>query len=442
MEVIGTVPGIADRWNAAYFDNNLSAGALSALAGLETARPDAQALADRAFRLMRMARLKPADLSVFTAWQIGFGTPRTVPSAWAGAVPPVTLPDRHRRLDAYIVGNSWHQPREEPVLLDLGCGFPPFTTAESAARLPGWRVIGVDPALPRYLLYDHAGDYACVHDDGQLGYYRGGTTDPDPATTLARFRALLDHLLPLLPRADTGEPAEVERDGARLVRNPLRSYEGPNLTLRRGAIGSVSIEGGVDVIRCMNVFMYFDHAFRRRALDWAASLLRPGGLVLCGSNWARSASSRYTVYQENRGRLVPREFAFGVENVRPLELAPWYALHDDNLENLANAAAVATLRADERFRRRFDDRLDALLALRGFCARDADGYLSGPDGNTSVDECTEHCAELAKQLDHEGFVDEAIAAFRNASREAWRNPAGHVAIRPVEPPRLPASKVL
>src|SRR5262249_58978519 len=119
---------------------------------------------------------------------------------------------------------------------------------------------------------------------------------------------------------------EVEHDGARLVRNPLRRYEAPNLTLRRGAIGSVSIEGGVDVIRCMNVFMYFDRAFRQRALDWAATLLRPGGLMLCGSNWARSMSSRYTVYQEDRGTLVPREFAFAIANVRPLELAPSNAL--------------------------------------------------------------------------------------------------------------------
>jgi hypothetical protein len=145
---------------------------------------------------------------------------------------------------------------------------------------------------------------------------------------------------------------------------------------------------------------------------------------------------------EDRGSLVPREFAFSIDNVRPLELAPWYALHDDDLENLANATAVATLRTDKQFQRRFDDRLDALLAQRDFCARGADVYLSGPDDNMSVDECTERCAGLAAQLEHEGFVDEAIVVFRNAGQEAWRNAAGHVAIRPVEPPRLPASKVI
>ena len=436
------MPNIVDRWNAAYFDDGLSPGALSALAGLVTAEQDAQALADRVFRLMRMAQFGPADLSLFTAWAIGFSMPRTVPSAWDGAVPPVTMAGRHHRLDDYIAGNSWHRPHDEPVLVDLGCGFPPFTTVESAARLPGWQVIGVDPSFGRYLLYDEVGDYACVDDDGGVGYYRTGTVDPDPAGTRARFRRLLDRLVPLLPGEDTGELQEVECGGARLVRNPLRGYEQPNLTLRQGEIGSFSVEAGVDVIRCMNVFMYFDRAFRERALDWALSLLRPGGLVLCGSNWARSASSRYTVYQEDGGTLAPREFAFSIENVRPLELAPWYALHDDDLESLCNAAAVATVRADEQFRGRFDERLDALLVQRGFCPRGPDGYLGGPRGQMSVDECTKQCAELAAQLEREGFVDDAVTALRRAGQDAWRNVAGHVAMRPVEPRRLPASKVL
>lgn len=113
-----------------------------------------------------MARLEPADLSLFTAWLIGFSAPRTVPSAWNGTVPPITMPRRHHRLDDYIAGNWWHRSQEEPVLVDLGCGFPPFTTIESAARLPNWQVIGVDPAFGRYLVYDERGDYACVDDGG------------------------------------------------------------------------------------------------------------------------------------------------------------------------------------------------------------------------------------------------------------------------------------
>jgi hypothetical protein len=72
---------IVDRWNAAYFDNRLSRGAPDALVGLKDASADAQALADRIFRLMRVARFDAKDLSIFTAWVIGvlrppYGTQR------------------------------------------------------------------------------------------------------------------------------------------------------------------------------------------------------------------------------------------------------------------------------------------------------------------------------------------------------------------------------
>lgn len=285
-------------------------------------------------------------------------------------------------------------------------------------------------------------DYACFDDETQLRYYRTGTVDPDPPATRTRLRSLLHRLLPQLPDEDSGELHEVHDGGTRLIRNPHRGYEQPNLALVQGEIGSAEITDRVDVLRCMNVSMYFDRAFRQRLLQWAATLLRPGGLLLCGSDWVRSVSSRYTVYQHDGGRLVAREFAFSIDNVRPLELAPWYALHDDDLDNLCNAAAVATLRGDERFRGHFDERLDALLAQRGFCPRGSDGYLGGPDQTMSTDEQAEQVPELADQLDREGFVDDAVGVLRRAGRQAWRNAAGHVAMRPRQPPRLPPSQVL
>ncbi|MGH3822659.1 MAG: hypothetical protein ACRDRA_07430 [Pseudonocardiaceae bacterium] len=430
---------IVDQWNAAYFDHRLSPAALAALRPLNEASADAQALADRAFRLMRRARLDAANLSLLTAWTLGTGVPKTVPSAWGGAVPPVTMSGRHRKLDDYIAANPWHRPTGEPVLVDLGCGFPPFTAVDSAATLAGWRIIGVDPAFDRYLLYDDRGDYACFDDDEQLRYYQSGLRDSDPAATRERLGRLLHHLLPLLPSKDNSELAEVEHDGARLVRNPLRRYQTDRLALTRGEVGSFGIEGGVDVIRCMNVLMYFDQAFRERALQWAPELLRPGGLVVCGSNWAHSISSRYTVYQDCGGSLESREFAFSIDNLRPIALAPWYALHDDNLENLCNAEAVGIIRSDESFRRRFDDRLDVLLAQAGICHRRPDGCLGSADENLTPAEIEERGAALIDQLDREGFVDDAVTVLRQAGRNAWRNAAGHVAMQPVQPRPLPAS---
>lgn len=82
------MPDIVDRWNTAYFNGGLSRGVVAELRGLAGASADAQALADRAFRLMRTARQGPADVAQLTAWMLGFSAPRTVPSAWSSVVPP------------------------------------------------------------------------------------------------------------------------------------------------------------------------------------------------------------------------------------------------------------------------------------------------------------------------------------------------------------------
>ncbi|MPZ00166.1 MAG: hypothetical protein GEU97_19695 [Actinophytocola sp.] len=413
-------------FDSAYFGGRLSADARSLLAALADAEDDAIALADRAFRLMRMAGIDAKDVAAYTAWLIGFSVPRTVPSAWHGSVPPLTLASRHARLDEYVAGNSWHQP-EAGVFLDLGCGFPPMTTIGTARSLPGWQVIGADPAFGQYLVYDEDGRYALFDPEKRLRFVQSGNTDPDPEATRERFSRLLTDLL-------DGR----EGSGARLVAEPSREFECDNLTLVREGMGEIEIPGGVDVIRCMNVLMYYDQTFRLRTLEWAAGLLRPGGLLICGSNWAHSTCSRYTVYQRRGGSLVAREFAFGVDNVRPIELAPWYALHDDNVENRANAHAVGILRRDPRFRRHFDDRLDVELADLGVCARGADGYLGGA-GDRSADDLAVIAAELAERLDE--FVEDAVTVLQRNGYEAWRNSAAHVAMTPFMPPPLPNSRV-
>ncbi|MCE7011061.1 hypothetical protein LWC34_50900 [Kibdelosporangium philippinense] len=427
---------IVDRWNTAYFHGRLSTGVLAELRQLADASPDALALADRAFRLMRTARLAPADVSVFTAWLIGFAMPRTVPSAWSGTVPPVTMAGRHRTIDEYVARNPWHRPAGQGVFVDIGCGFPPFTTMETAQRLNEWRVIGVDPSFGRYLVYDKQGTYASYDDDLRLRYYQAGNFDPDQTATRKRFQQILDRLLPKL----TGD--EVADEDGRIVCDPMRQYETGNLELRGGGIGEFTVDGGADVIRCMNVFMYYDHPFRQKALAWAEDLLRPGGLFICGSNWIDSVASRYTVYRKEQCGLIAKEFAFSIDNIRPIELAPWYGLHDDYLENLANAHAVGTIREDTPFRRRFDKRLDMLLAKLNMCPRDANGYLGHAPDEMPAEERSRCSSVLASQLDDEGFVAEAVDVLRRSGRHAWRNHVGHIAMRPVTPPPLAPSSVL
>lgn len=182
---------------------------------------------------------------------------------------------RHRKLDQYVAGgNPWQEPSGEGVFVDLGCGFPPFTTVETAQRLRDWRVVGVDPAFGRYLVYDADGAYAC-----------------------------------------------------------------------------------------------FD---ARRHLRYA------GGLFVCGSNSAESASSRY----------------------------------------------------------------DGLLAKLGVCARDPAGYLGSAPKDMPPEDIARCSSVLAGTLDDDGFAEETAEVLRRAGRYAWRNHVGHVAMRPFLPPPLPPSAVL
>jgi hypothetical protein len=63
--------------------------------------------------------------------------------------------------------------------------------------------------------------------------------------------------------------------------------------------------------------MYFDQDFRHRAERWALDTLNPDGLFICGGDGAKTMEARYSVYQRCDDQLVPREFAFALDNVRP-----------------------------------------------------------------------------------------------------------------------------
>jgi hypothetical protein len=182
----------------------------------------------------------------------------------------------------------------------------------------------------------------------------------------------------------------------------------------------------------MNVLIYFDRPFRDEALRWAAPLLVEDGLFICGMNWTKSSHARYCVYRKESGRLVPREFAFGIENVRPIEFIAWYTLHDDDPDALLLAELVGELRSDDDFRRGFDERLDALLAEVGMCPRGPDGYLGGLPEDATPGELVERLTTLLDRLRASGLTDSAVKVLRAAGREAWRNCVGDVATSPVE----------
>jgi SAM-dependent methyltransferase len=343
---------------------------------------------------------------------------------------------RHIRIDDYLRCTPWARFAPGATLVDIGCGFPPLTTVDSANRLSGWKVIGSDPGFGRYLVHDARGDYACFDDDGRLRYFQPGALDParwgelygDPAATRRRFETLLEELRPRLP-PDHDALAVAEGGGARLVQNPCRQYEQDNLSFVRAGLDDLTVTGA-DVVRCFNVLVYFDRAFRERALADVGRLLRPGGLCIVGFDWVMTSAARYTVYQRDDSGLTPKEFAFSVDNLRPLEVVSWFTLHGDDFDAGLMAHLVGTVRADERFRRELDARFDAVLAELAFCARGADGYLGAIEPGLPGEELVRRTVSLSEHLEAEGWVDRAVEVLQRAGYHAWRNCVGHVAVTP------------
>lgn len=414
----------------------LPASVVELLRPLDNEGPDVVACVRRAFALMERAHFRPEDFSRGLAWafsQIGSG----LPAAWGGMIPQVTFPGRLATLDEYLAVNPWGTLPPGGTLLDIGCGFPPHTTVDSARRFPDAHVLGIDPMLADCLVYDTSGDYACFATDGTLRYFQAGDETPEryaalvaePEATHARFTALRDDLLPFLPAGT--DYAETQRSNGRIVRSPLAAYTTAQLEFRDAAIGSEGIPL-VDVARCMNVLLYFDDAYADAARRWVHGLLKPGGLLLHGVCQPLYGHYRYFVWRREQSALVPREFALSLDGLRSMLPIDWYSLHDSDREGRTRADVLGALwSADPQFRHAFDRALDAILAEADFHARGPDGVLGMAMGKSPA-EFRDALHIIDERLNAGGWAERAAAVLRRTGKDAWQNAAGHLAVDPLQ----------
>jgi SAM-dependent methyltransferase len=430
----GTETPEREPWNKVeelcdrYLGGRPSEAALQVLRNAEQQRPEVRDFVERAFRLMALSKFDPCDFSPFVARFFTVIAPAILPGAWGGIVPPFTLPGRHRKIDAYLRLNEWAKFEPGTVLLDVGCGFPPETSIEAAEAFPEWQIVGADPTFEQYLLYDECGNYACLDWTGRVRYFQASRPEEflrlysDRDATIRHFSQAFAQLLPSLP-IDEGTLSTAEHDGRRLVRRPLSAYERPNLKLVQGGFGSSGLpEAGV--VRSFNVLIYYDADFRRDAEEWVAQVLRPGGLFVCGRDDSESLNAHYSVYRSEGGRLVEKEFAFGVETVRH---SVWFALHDGERETWRLAKLLGILRSDKEFLRDYDARLDVLLAENKIAVRDQNGCLAEPPDPIDAALALPVYREITREIEAE-FADRAVSVLQRAGLRAWRNPVGHIAV--------------
>lgn len=410
---------------------------LQILRPLAQERSEVRDFTRRAVRLMGIAQLGTRNFSPFAA--VGIGMVKGIlPGAWGGKIPPITAPGRHKTLDDYISSNRWGTFGRGTVMIETGCGFPPVTALDTSHRFPDWQIIGADPAFDPYLLYDRDQSYACIDHSGQIRYFQvlpGANikTMEDFLRIREQTPDLFARLLPKLP-PDNGEMCIAAADGARLIRWPLRQWESANLKMIQAGIGSSELPTA-DVIRCLNVLMYYDTNFHREFETWAASQLRGGGIAIAGGNSPNGAETYYRVYRKEDGTLVEKEFAISVDLIRPYGLMPWFGMHDDNATSLRLARLIRCVRSDSGFCAAFDERMDQLLETNGLLTRNAEGCLAFVPQPLPFEKVSQLLMTLAESLDRDGFTLRAADALRRQGIQAWRNDVGHLA---VDPATLPA----
>src|SRR6478752_1583623 len=137
------------------------------------------------------------------------------------------------------------------------------------------------------------------------------------------------------------------------------------------------------VVRCCNMLLYFDRAFRNAALAQLADLLEPNGMLVCGTDWALTTEARYFTYRKRNNCLSDCEFTFSLDNVAPLGMVPWYTLHDDDAESEMLTGMVGILRADHCFVGAFIEASNAIRAELGLPPRGSDAYDAAANANAS-----------------------------------------------------------
>ncbi len=408
---------------------------MAAAISFEALPADVKRFIMRMLTLMQKADFPATDITPVLIWQLSNIIPGFLPCTWDGRVPPLTLARRNARIDAYVMRYNRQEPLVNPVFVDMGCGFPPVTTLESASTLHGWRVFGVDRSFSEYAVYDPEGNYACFDAQGMFQYFQPTMNRErirmyrNVAEARSRFEKVFKELHPLL-RGTPGQAGEtVEKDGHRLVRHLIRSYEAPGLTFVESEMENVQIPPA-HAIRCMNTLVYFDSEARRRLLVKAGSHLVDTGILITGANLMSGATCRYLVYRRAGNRLEPVEFAFSADNLRSTNVMPWYTLHDDDPEALLLAGAIRRIRADRSFWPVFSGRLDESMAHYGLLERGPNGFLRPPKGDDLALDFSERAARLWRQIEEEGFSDGAVAALKRAGIAAWKNSVGDIAFRP------------
>lgn len=396
--------------------------------------PDARGFMTRALELMKKGCYSASEFNPALIRWLFTTVPSIMPSAWGGRIPPLTLPGRHKKLDDYVANQTSATADQPPVFVDVGCGFPPVTSADTARRFADWHIYGVDTSFDDYVLYDRAGHYACFDRQGVFQYFQalmnpsGRALYADSQKTKNQFNELFEDLFPLLRNPNGTRSESVEKDGNRLIHNHIRDFETDNLSFVESDIGELQLPPA-QVIRCMNVLLYFAPETRKKMLERVGELLDDDGILIAGTN-GLGLQFRYTVYRKGTHGLSLDEFALSMDNLGHIVFMPFLTFHENDPEATLLAELTGTIKSDRSFWPDFSNRQDELLKQYGICQRKSEGFLQFPEEEISPAEYVNKISHLWREMETEGYLDGAVKALEQGGYEAWKNSVGDIAIRP------------
>jgi len=412
--------------NDRFFNGALSSQFQDKLLELPINRPDVFSFVERMFDFISRSGMPAKDFSLMQADILGTLLARILPGAWEGRVPPITIQGRHAAIDQYIKNNPW-KSSDGKSMLDIGCGFPPFTTLETADYLNDWKIIGADPSLPSFLIYDAEDNYATLDENGSTVYFQPAIPSienwnnllSDSTATKNRFEHLLKELI--------NHP--VNEALPRLEKTPIKKYETERLSFINGGIGQIDI-APQDVIRCFNVLFYFDDKFLENALKWFNDNLKEGGILLIGGNWAASTESYYNLYKKIDSQLINKEFAFSIDCICPFGIVTGYTNHADDRQKVELIKYISVIRKNSAFMNSFYAFHDAQRLKYEICPRDSNGYYGNVDPEMTPQVLWSLAGKILTELNDAGFNENAVEVLKQSGMEARVNEVGHIAVKP------------
>jgi|GEM_PF-4998914 len=206
----------------------------------------------------------------------------------------------------------------DAVVVDLGVGYVPETTVELAESLSGKaKVIGVDTNIPAYMiilkevnqtynvLFNEKDEVTRVVEGRpsttgwNFSRYAAGLEE-----TYAKEKAMIISKK-LAKQVSLGIDFKGEK--YELMMEPFKKFNGgrDNLTFVKGGF-ELPIEGKADIVRSVNVFMYYNAEEIKDAVKRIGMKLKEGGMLIAGYNDAFLVSKKRTINGEEK--MVLSEF--------------------------------------------------------------------------------------------------------------------------------------